>query len=118
SGLVEALKTPSSNLPLAKAQGAVLVSTGPRPFGASQVAQAYDTLYSLTGRRLSFAHGSVVSATEPRLCLLLTGYDYSSSIGSFVDLLTELYDVELGQPAGNLDKPLRLPIYQLERTLS
>jgi cell division GTPase FtsZ len=115
TAIVEALRTPSSNLPLSKAQGAVLLYTGPVPIGPSQAARAYDTLSSLTGRSLSFVYGSTVKTASPTLCLLLTGYDYGSSLGSFVELLTDLYDVEYEQPTGGLDAPIPLQLYQLER---
>src|SRR5437879_10889543 len=107
--------TPSSNRAVPRAAGAVLLYTGPVPIGASQAARAYDTLSSLTGRTLSFVYASTVKASAPTLCLLLTGYDYESSLGSFVELLTDLYDVEYEQPTVNLEAPLPLQLYQLER---
>ena len=115
TAILETVRTPSSNLSLSRAQGAVLLYTGPVPIGASQAARAYDTLSSLTGRTLSFVYASTVKASAPTLCLLLTGYDYESSLGSFVELLTDLYDVEYEQPTGNLEVPLPLQLYQLER---
>lgn len=115
TAIVQTLRTPSSNLPLSRAQGAVLLYNGPVPIGASQAARAYDALSSLTGRKLSFVYGCTLTASAPTLCLLLTGFDYSSSLGSFVELLTDLYDVEYEQPTGNLDAPLPLHLYQLEK---
>jgi len=115
TAIVETLRTPSSNLPLSRAQGAVLLYTGPIPIGPSQAARAYDVLSSITGRKLSFVYRSTVKASPPTLCLLLTGYDYGSSLGSFVELLTDLYDVEYEQSTGGLDAPLPLQLYQLER---
>ncbi len=114
SALIESLRNPSSNLPLSRAQGAVLLHTGPFPIRQDQAEHLSETVSSLAGHDLRFAYGSVSSSSNPTMCLLLTGYDYNSSIGGLVELLTDLYDLEYGQSTAGLDSPLRLPLYQLE----
>ncbi len=113
SAVIASIRSPSSELPLSRARGAVLLHTGPVSLGPGQANHIYETVSSLVGHEISFAYGSVVS-TDSQLCLLLTGYHYDSSIGGFVELLTDLYDVEYGQREGRLVSPLWLPLYQLE----
>jgi len=113
SAIIASIRSPSSDLPLSRAQGAVLLHTGPVSLGQGQANHIYETVSSLVGHEISFAYGSVVSQ-DSQVCLLLTGYQYDSSIGGFVELLTDLYDVEYGQNADRLDHHVWLPLYQLE----
>ena len=115
TALIESVRTPSSNLPLSNAQGAVLLHAGPVQLGPGQAAQMHEMISSLAGHKLSFAYGSVASSSDPILCTLLTGYDYRSSIVGFVELLTDLYDLEYGEPSTQLQYPIEIPLYQLER---
>ncbi len=114
AGVLDALKSPSANLPLAKTRGAILVHRGPSRMGDGQAAQAYETLVSLIGHRIEFLRGSVQHDSEPMICLLLTGYDYGTAVHAFVDFIEDLYDVEYGQPAQGAMAGLQMPLFQME----
>ena len=114
SSVIQALRTPSANLPLKKAKGALLLYRGPATLSTAQFAQAYDALVSLVGSDLSFIHGSVYTQSEPSVCLFLTGYTYGTAIEGFIDFV-ELYDAEYGQEEGDEFTTLSVPLYQMER---
>ncbi len=112
--IIQALRTPSANLPLKKAKGALLLYRGPATLSTAQFAQAYDALVSLVGSDLSFIHGSVYTQSEPSVCLFLTGYTYGTAIEGFIDFV-ELYDAEYGQEEGDEFTTLSVPLYQMEQ---
>ncbi len=114
TSVIEALRTPSANLPLNKAKGALLLYRGPATLSTAQFAQAYDTLVSIVGSNLSFVHGSVYSPSEPSVCLFLTGYSYGTALNGFIDFI-ELYDAEYGQEDGEEFTTLSVPLYQMEQ---
>ena len=114
SSVIEALRTPSANLPLSKAKGALLLYRGPATLSTAQFAQAYDTMVSLVGSNLSFVHGSIYSPSEPSVCLFLTGYTYGTALGGFIDFV-ELYDAEYGEEEVDEFTTLSVPLYQMEQ---
>ena len=114
SSVIEALRTPSANVPLNKAKGALLLYRGPATLSTAQFAQAYDTLVSIVGSNLSFVHGSIYSASEPSVCLFLTGYTYGTALSGFIDFV-ELYDAEYGEEEGDEFTKLSMPLYQMEQ---
>jgi len=114
SSVIQALRTPSANLPLKKAKGALLLYRGPATLSTAQFAQAYDALVSLVGSDLSFIHGSVYTQSDPSVCLFLTGYTYGTALDGFIDFV-ELYDAEYGQEEGNTLTTLSVPLYQMEQ---
>jgi len=114
SSVIQALRTPSANLPLKKANGALLLYRGPATLSTAQFAQAYDAIVSLVGSDLSFIHGSVYTQSEPSVCLFLTGYTYGTAIEGFIDFV-ELYDAEYGQEEGDEFTTLSVPLYQMEQ---
>jgi len=113
-GVIQALRAPSANLPLAKTMGAVLIQRGPTRMGEGEAAQAYDALVSLIGRDVEFMHTNVESSAESTVCLLLTGYDYGTAVRAFVDFIEDLYDIEYGQPSENSLLRLHSPLFQME----
>jgi cell division GTPase FtsZ len=117
SSVIQALRTPSANLPLKKAKGALLLYRGPATLSTAQFAQAYDALVSLVGSDLSFIHGSVYTQSEPSVCLFLTGYTYGTALNGFIDFV-ELYDAEYGQEEGDTLTTLSVPLYQMEQVQS
>ena len=114
SSVIEALRTPSANLPLNSAKGALLLYRGPATLSTAQFAQAYDTLVSIVGSDLAFVHGSVYKSSEPSVCLFLTGYNYGTALTGFIDFV-ELYDAEYGQEEGDELTTLSVPLYQMEQ---
>src|SRR3989449_6309379 len=114
SSLIQALRTPSANLPLKKAKGALFLYRGPATLSTAQFAQAYDALVSLVGSDLSFIHGSVYTQSDPSVCLFLTGYTYCTALDGFIDFV-ELYDAEYGQEEGDTLTTLSVPLYQMEQ---
>ena len=114
SAVFEALKNPSAGLPLARTRGAILVYRGPRHVSDGQAAQAYETLESLTGHPLGFLHGNVELDAEPRICLLLTGYDYGATVRTFVEFIEDLYDLEYLQSGPGSPTRLQMPLFQME----
>ena len=65
------------------------------------------------GENVEFIHGNVRSASEPTMCLFLTGYDYNLAIRSLVDFV-ELYDAEAGEPSTVGKLRLEVPLFQME----
>src|SRR3989449_10744623 len=114
SSVIEALRTPSANLPLNKAKGALLLYRGPATLSTAQFAQAYDTLVSIVGSNLSFIHGSVYTQSDPSVCLFLTGYTYGTALNGFIGFI-ELYDAEYGQEDSEEFTTLSVPLYQMEQ---
>jgi len=114
SAVIRALETPSANLPLTKASGAILVHRGPASLGDGEAQQAYAALSSLIGRDIKFAHATVHSSSEST-CLLLTGFDYGTAVRSFVSFIEDLYDIEYGQGLEGSIPELTVPLFQMER---
>ena len=114
SAVIQALKTPSANLPLKNAKGALLLYRGPATLSTAQFAHAYDALVSLVGSDLAFIHGSIYTQSEPSVCLFLTGYSYGTALNGFVDFV-ELYDVEYGMEEGDGLTTFSMPLYQMEQ---
>jgi cell division protein FtsZ len=114
SSVIQALRTPSANLPLKKAKGALLLYRGPATLSTAQFAQAYDALVSMVGSDLSFIHGSIYTQSDPSVCLFLTGYTYGTALNGFIDFV-ELYDAEYGQEEGDEFTTLSVPLYQMEQ---
>ena len=113
SSVVEALRKPSASLPLKDVKGAILLSNGSRRVENGEAALAYETIASLVGENIEFIHGNVRSASEPTMCLFLTGYDYNLAIRSLVDFV-ELYDAEAGEPSTVGKLRLEVPLFQME----
>jgi len=117
SSVTEVIRSPSANLPLRKAKGALLLYRGPATMSTAQFAQAYDTLVSIACSDLAFVHGILYSHSQPSECLFLSGYTYGSSLDGFIDFV-ELYDVEYGQEQGELPSNWRFPpdisLFQME----
>ena len=116
SAVIQALRTPSANLPLTRAKGAILLYRGPATLSTAQFVQAYDALVSLVGSDLAFIHGSIYTQSEPSVCLFLTGYTYGTALERFVDFV-ELYDAEYGEEEGDEFTTLSVPLYQMEQGL-
>jgi len=114
SSVIQALRTPSANLPLKHAKGALLLYRGPATLSTAQFAQAYDALVSLVGHDLAFIHGSVYTQSEPSVCLFLTGYAYGTALNGFTDFI-ELYDAEYGQEESDGLATFSVPLYQMEQ---
>jgi len=114
SAVIQALKTPSANLPLEKAKGAIMLYRGPATLSTAQFAHAYDALVSLVGGDVSFIHGSIYTASEPSVSLFLTGYSYGSALSCFTEFV-ELYDVEYGEEESEGLTTLSVPLYQMEQ---
>ena len=114
SALIDALRTPSANLPLSRAKGAVLVFRGPGRLSSGDAVRAYETLVSLAGHDLDFVHASIAADSETSLLLFLSGYSYGNALGSFVDLIEDLYDLEYGVKSGLPGLGVRVALYQME----
>src|SRR2546422_7076421 len=112
--VIQALRTPSANLPLKNAKGALLLYRGPATLSTAQFAQAYDALVSLVGHDVTFIHGSVYTQSEPSVCLFLTGYAYGTALNGFTDFI-QLYDAEYGQEESDELTILSVPLYQMEQ---
>lgn len=115
SAVIQALRTPSANLPLKNAKGALLLYRGPATLSTAQFAHAYDALVSLIGHDVSFIHGSTYSESEPSVCLFLAGYNYATALDGFTDFV-ELYDIEYGEEEGDGFTALSVPLYQMEQS--
>ena len=114
SAVISALRTPSANLPLSKAKGAVLLFRGPEPLSTVQAAHACDTITSLVGHDVRFVQESIRHLSQPSVSIFLSGYTYDMTLGAFVDFIEDLYDIEYR--VGSLATPLglRIPLYQME----
>ena len=113
SAVIQALRTPSANLPLSQAKGALLLYKGPATLSTAQFAHAYDALVSLVGSDVDFVHGSIYTPSEPSVCLFITGYTYGSALEGFTEFV-ELYDAEYGEEEGAAVTSIALPLYQME----
>lgn len=113
SAVINGLRTPSANLPLSKAKGAVLLFRGPEPLSTVQAAHAYDAIASLVGHDVRFVQQSIMHPSRFSLSIFLSGYTYDMTLGAFVDFIEDLYDLEYkvgpGTPVG-----LSVPLYQME----
>lgn len=114
SAVIQALRTPSANLPLKQAKGALLLYRGPATLSTAQFAHAYDAVVSLVGSDIAFVHGSLYTPSEPSVCLFLTGYSYGSALEGFTEFV-ELYDAEYGEEEGGTVASLSVPLYQMEQ---
>ena len=114
SAVIQALRTPSANLPLNQVKGALLLYRGPATLSTAQFAHAYDALVSLVGNDVDFVHGSIYTQSEPSVCLFLTGYTYGNALEGFTEFV-ELYDAEYGEEEGAAVTSLSLPLYQMEQ---
>jgi cell division GTPase FtsZ len=114
SAVIDALRTPSSNLPLSQTKGVVMLYRGPQSLSADRAQLAYETVCSLVGKQVEFRYVNSKTNAKPTLSLFLTGYSYGVALEAFVDLIQDLYDMEYGlNPASSsLGLPLRL--YQME----
>lgn len=115
SAVIDALRSPSAGLPLAKAKGAILLYLGQTGLGDGEAALAYEALESLIGRSIDFLHVNIGSNSEPIVCLLLTGYDYGTAVNAFVDFIEDLYDVEYGPTSSNSSLGMQIPLFQMEQ---
>ncbi len=116
SKVVDALKTPSANVPLAQAKGAILLYRGPDALSTVQAARAYETIASLIGHDVKFVQGSVRRPSEPTLSIFLSGYSYDMTVGAFVDFIEDLYDLEYGQESACTRIGFRIPMFQMEES--
>lgn len=116
SAVVDALRTPSSNLPLSLAKGAVMLYRGAESLGTDKAQVAYETICSLVGKRVEFCYVNAKSNTRPTLALFLTGYTYGVALGAFVDLIQDLYDMEYGSDPNSSSIGLPLLLSQMENT--
>ena len=114
NAVIDALRTPSANLPLKDAMGAVMLYRGAEPLGAGQVTQAYEAVASLAGHDVEFSHLSLRSTGRPFVSLFLSGYTYSHALNSFVDLIQHVYDMEFGESYARAEINLPLRLYQME----
>ncbi len=114
SAVMDALRTPSANLPLSKAKGAVVAYQGRTRLSSSHAALAYEAISSIVGHDVEFAYSSTKTDTDPLLLVLLSGYSYGTCIGAFVDLIEDVYDMEYGMPEGSKEIYLSTRLYQME----
>jgi cell division protein FtsZ len=114
SAVIKALESPSANLPLSKAKGAVIIFRGSEPLNAGQTALAYEAVASFVGHDVEFAQASIRSDADPLLLVLLSGYSYGACLGAFVDLIEDLYDMEYGIEPGSSEIGLPGRLYQME----
>ena len=114
SAVVNALRTPSANLPLSKAKGAVLLFRGPEPLSIVQAARAYDTISSLVGHDVRFVQESIRRTSQPSMSIFLSGYSYDMTLGAFVDFIEDLYDIEYRMGPLETRVGLSIPLYQME----
>ena len=114
SAVIEALRTPSSNLPLSQAKGAIMLYRGSQSLGADKAQLAYETISSLLGKQVEFHYVSMKSAADPTLSLILTGYTYGVALGAFVELIQDLYDMEYGLDPVSSTIAMPLSLYQME----
>lgn len=114
SAVMDALRTPSANLPVSKAKGAVVAYRGSQKLTQGQKALAYDAVSSLVGHDIDFAHVSMRSDGDPLLMVLLSGYSYGTCLATFVDLIEDVYDMEYGMPTDSREVYLSTRLYQME----
>ena len=79
-----------------------------------QVAHAYETIASLVGHDVKFVQGSIEQPSQPTLSIFLSGYTYDMSLGTFVDFIEDLYDIEFGLEPSGTRIGFRIPLYQME----
>lgn len=114
SAVIGALRTPSAALPITKAKGAVMLHRGPKPLNAVQAAHAYEAIASLAGHDVEFVQASAMSPVVSSVSIFLTGYSYGMTLGTFVDLIDDLYDMEYGLESGSAEIGLPTRLYQME----
>jgi len=114
SAVIDALGTPSANLPLSGAKGAVVLFRGPERLNQGQSALAYEAVSSLVGHNVEYAQVSIRSDENPAVLVLLSGYSYGSCLGAFTDLIVDLYDLEYGAEQGSAEIGLPSRLYQME----
>lgn len=115
SAVIDALRTPSANLPITKAKGAVMIFRGSERLSVGEAALAYDAIVSLLGHDVEFIQVSSKSQAPPRVAILLTGYTYGSALDASVDLIQDLYDMEYGSQSGSAEVELPTRLYQMEK---
>ena len=114
SAVIDAFRTPSSNLPLSQAKGVVMLYRGSQSIGADKAQLAYETICSLVGKQVEFRYVNAKSSARPTLSLFLTGYSYGVALGAFVDLIQNLYDMEYELDPVSSCIGLPLQLYQME----
>ena len=114
SAVIEALRTPSSNLPLSQAKGVVMLHRGVQSLSQEKAQLAYEAICSMLGKEVEFRFVNVRSNAEPTVALFLTGYSYGVALAAFVDLIQDLYDMEYGLDPGSSGMALPLLLYQME----
>lgn len=114
SAVIKALRTPSANLPLSKAKGAVVLFRGPEALSSVQAAHAYDTITSLVGHDVRFVQENIRRPSQPSLSIFLSGYSYDMTLGAFVDFIEDLYDIEYRTGSPETRIGLSFPLYQME----
>jgi cell division protein FtsZ len=114
SAVVEALTTPSANLPLSNAKGAVLLFRGTEQLNTGQAAHAYEAIASLVGHDVDFVHVSTRCKAESSLSIFLSGYSYDMALGTVDDLIEDLYDMEYGVESTPTRIGVRMPLYEME----
>ena len=114
SAVIEALQTPSANLPLSRTNGAILLFRGPEPLSSGDAVHAYETVVSFVGHDVEFVQLATRSTSSPSLSVFLTGYSYDTALGTFVDFIEGLYDMEYGIESHSSEVGLPVPLYQME----
>jgi len=114
SSVISALKSPSASLPVTSAEGVVIIYRGAQSLGAERAQRAYETVCSLLGKQVEFRAVNATSNGQATLSIFLTGYSYGTALGSFVDLIQDLYDMEYGLDCNSSEIPLPLGLYQME----
>jgi len=114
SAVIDAFQTPSANLSLSKAKGAVLLFRGSEPLSAGRAAHAYEAVASLVGHDVDFVQLTTICQAKPSLSVFLTGYSCSMALGTFVDFIEGLYDMEYGGEPGSGETGLPVQLYQME----
>ena len=114
STVFNALRSPSANLPLSETRGAVLVYKGPTPLTTTQATKAYETIASMVGHNIRFVFGGITRPVEPTVSIFLSGYSYDNALGSFVDFIENMYDLEYGQDRSALGMRLEIPLFEME----
>jgi hypothetical protein len=100
---------------LANARAAVLVYSGPSEITTTQALKAYETIVSLVGHKVRFVYSSITSETETRVSIFLSGYTYEIALGSFVDFIEDLYDLEYGQDSSSSPIGFHVPLFEMEQ---
>lgn len=114
SAVSDALTTPSANLPISNAKGAVLLSRGIDPLNNGQAAQAYEAIASLVGHDVDFVHVSTKCQAQSSLSIFLSGYTYDMTLGTVDDMIEDLYDMEYGLESAPTRVAVRMPLYEME----